>query len=38
MYLHKFNKNIFSLWQKAIGNIGYITKALTEFYIQERQT
>lgn len=28
-YLHKFNKNLFSLKQDTTGDIGYIAKALT---------
>ena len=28
-YLRKFNKNLFTLKQNTIGNIDYITKALT---------
>ena len=28
-YLHKFNKNLFSLSQDTIGNTGYVTKVVT---------
>ena len=35
-YLHKFNKNLFFLQQDTLGNIGYITQALTGMsYLRE---
>ena len=35
-YLHKFNKNLFPLYQNTTGNTGYFTKALNKMsYLRE---